>query len=210
MEDETVFRLSGRWPPGRFVVELALECVPRAAAEGKPLPPGALAPPVTVTPQQLQPLLVASLGSVYVAADISPPPQVIWYDHDSEVLVHLDRTVVELDDGLVLVALTLESDQTGVGQLTVPLSIGSAQLAAGLVAVTESRPRGPVALADRWGEAAVAAAWRALLDAVYSLALQAGVDASGARLIPGAIGCDPKGLSIVPQARHAIDAVTGR
>ena len=51
-----------------------------------------------------------------MAADVSPPPQVIWYDHDSEVLVHLDRTVVKLGDGLVLVALTLETDQTGAGQ----------------------------------------------------------------------------------------------
>jgi hypothetical protein len=210
MTDEKLPRLSGRWSPGRSVIELALECVPRLVDDGKPVPPGFLASPVNVTPQQLQPLLIASLGSVYVATDASPPPQVIWYDHDSEVLVHLDRTVVELDDGLVLVALTLETDQTGVGQLAVPLSIGSAQLAAGLVVVTESRPRGPAALVDRWGDAAVAAAWRALLDAVHSLALPAGVDTSGARLIPGAISCDGKSLSVVPQARHAIDAVTGR
>lgn len=177
---------------------------------GNPVPPGVLAPPVSVTPEQLQPLLIASLGSLYVAAEVSPPQQVIWYDDDSEVLAHLDRTVVSLDDGLVLVALTLESDQTGVGQLTVPLSVGSAQSAAGLVVVTESRPRGPAALADRWGDAAVAAAWRALLDAVLTLALPAGVDSTGARLIPGAISCDGKVLSVVPQARYAIDAVTGR
>jgi len=204
--DDKLFRLSGRWSRGHADVELTVESLPRE----KPAPPGSLAPSVRVTTEQLQPLLIASLGSLYVAADVSPPPQVIWYDHDSEVLVHLDRTVVELDDGLVLVALTLETDQTGVGQLTVPLSIGSAQLAAGLVAVTESRPRGPAALVDRWGDAAIAAAWRGLLDAAHSLALQAGVDANGARLVPGAVSCDGKTLSVVPQARHAIDAVTGR
>ena len=110
----------------------------------------------------------------------------------------------------MLVALTLEIDQTGAGQLTVPLSIGSAQLAAGLVAVTESRPCGSAALVDRWGDATIAAAWRALLDAVHSLALQAGVDTSGARLVPGAVSCDGTTLSVVPQARHAVDAVTGR
>ena len=83
-------------------------------------------------------------------------------------------------------------------------------MAAGLVAVTESLPRGPAVLADRWGDAVVAAAWRALLDTAHALALQAGVDTSGARLIPGAISSDGKTLSVVPQARHAIDAVTGR
>jgi hypothetical protein len=117
---------------------------------------------------------------------------------------------VELEDGLVLMALTLEADQTGVGQLTVPLSIGSPQLAAGLVVVTESRPRGPAALVDRWGDAAIAAAWRALLDAAHFLALRAGVDTNGARLVPGAISSNGKSLSVVPQARHATDAVTGR
>jgi hypothetical protein len=176
----------------------------------KPVPPGGLAQPVTVTLEPLQSLLISSLGALYLAEDVNPPQQVIWYDHDSEVLVHLDRTVVRLDNGVVLVALTLESDQTGVGQLTVPLSVGSAQLAAGLVVVTESRPRGPAALADRWGDAVIAAAWRALLDAVHTLALQAGVDTSGARLIAGAISCDGQTLSVVPQARYAIDAVTGR
>ncbi len=205
MADEKVFRLSGR-----VELEIKVESPPGESVGGRPAPPGTLVHTVGVTGEQLQQLLIGSLGSLYVAADVSPPPQVIWYDHDSEVLVHLDRTVVKLDDGLVLVALTLETDQTGAGQLTVPLSIGSAQQAAGLVAVTESRPRGPVALVDRWGDATIAAAWRALLDAVHALALQAGVDTSGARLVPGAVTCDGTTLSVVPQARHAIDAVTGR
>jgi hypothetical protein len=205
MADEKVFRLSGR-----VELELKVESPPGESMGGRPAPPGTLVHAVGVTGEQLQQLLITSLGSLYVAADVSPPPQVIWFDHDSEVLVHLDRTVVKLDDGLVLVALTLETDQTGAGQLTVPLSIGSAQQAAGLVAVTESRPRGPAALVDRWGDATIAAAWRALLDAVHALALQAGVDTSGARLVPGTVSCDGATLSVVPQARHAIDAVTGR
>jgi hypothetical protein len=206
MGDDKLFRLSGRWSPGQVDLELAVESL----TPEEPTPPGSIAPSISVTTEQLRPLLIASLGSLYVAAGVSPPPQVIWYDHDSEVLVHLDRTVVELEDGLVLMALTLEADQTGVGQLTVPLSIGSPQLAAGLVVVTESRPRGPAALVDRWGDAAIAAAWRALLDAAHFLALRAGVDTNGARLVPGAISSNGKSLSVVPQARHATDAVTGR
>jgi hypothetical protein len=174
------------------------------------VPPGTVVPPVSVTLGQLQPLLIASLGSPYVAADASPLQQVMWYDHDSEVLVHLDRTMIKLGDGLVLVALTLETDQTGAGQLTVPLGVGSAQLPAGLVVVAESRPRGPAVLADRWGQAVTAAAWRALLDSAHALALHAGTDTSGARLVPGAVSCDGKSFSVLPQARHAVDAVAGR
>ena len=158
----------------------------------------------------MQPLVVAALGSLYVAPEQTAPPQVIWYDHDGEALVHLDRTLVRLGFGLVLVALTLETDQTGPGQVTVPLSVGTPQMAGGLLVVTETQPRGPVALVDRWGDTSVAAAWRALLDAAHALALQAGVDAGGARLVPGALMCDGTTLSVVPQARHPIDAVIGR
>jgi hypothetical protein len=203
-------RQSGVPSPAPAVIKLALEMIPAAGPDVKPVPPGTVVAPVSVTAEQLQPLLIAGLGALSVAADVSPPPQVIWYERDSEVLVHLDRTLVRLGPGLVLVALTLQTDQAGAGQVTVPLSIGSPQLPAGLVVVTESRPRGPAALADRWGDAAVAAAWRALLDASHALALQAGIDTSGARLVPGAISSDGKTFAVVPQARYAIDAVAGR
>jgi hypothetical protein len=176
----------------------------------KPVQAGALAAPISISAKQLQALVISALGAMYVAADEVGPSEVLWYDHDGEVLVHLDQTVVALQAGVVLVALTLETDQTGAGQLTVPLVVGSAQFAAGLMVMTERRPRGPVALVDRWGEPAVAAAWRALIDASHALALHAGVDTVGARLVPGALSSDGKTFVVVPQARHAIDAVAGR
>jgi hypothetical protein len=176
----------------------------------KPVQPGALAAPISISAKQLQALVISALGSLYVAAAEPGLTQVVWYDHDGDVLVHLDQTVVQLEAAVVLVALTLETDQTGAGQLTVPLVVGSTQFAAGLMVMTESRPRGPVALVDRWGDAATAAAWRALIDASHALALHAGVDTSGARLVPGALSTDGKTFEVVPQARHAIDAVAGR
>ena len=65
-------------------------------------------------------------------------------------------------------------------------------------------------LVDRWGQAAIAAAWLALLDVAHGLALQSGVDTNGARLIPGAISTDGSGLTVIPQARHPGDQVVGR
>jgi hypothetical protein len=188
--------------PTRGLLEIAASFTP-APIGVKPVPPGALTTPVSVDAAQLQALVIAALSA-------TAPAQVVWYDHDGDVLVHLDRTVVALFEGVVLVGLTLETDQTGAGQLTVPLSVGSPQFAAGLLVMTESRPRGPVALVDRWGDAAVAASWRALIDAAHALALQTGIDASGARLIPGALSTDGKTFTVVPQARHPIDAVVGR
>jgi hypothetical protein len=183
---------------------------PATPATGEPLAPGAVAPPVSVTAQQLQPLIIAALGTQSVAVDQPAPSEVVWYDHDGEVLVDLGRTLVRLLPGVVLVALMMETDQTGAGQVVVPLSVGTPQQPAGLLVATEGKPRGPVALVDRWGEAAVAATWSALLQAAHALALHSGIDTFGARLVPGAISTDGQTFSVLPQARHTIDAVAGR
>jgi hypothetical protein len=176
----------------------------------KPVPPGGTAPPVSVPSATVEQLTTAALGAAYVAADKAPLAQVVWSDADGEVLVHVDRTQVAMFPGLVLVALTLETDETGAGQIVVPFAVGGPDSPAGLVVVTESRPRGPVALVDRWGQAATAAAWQALLDVAHGLALQSGVDADGARLIPGALSTDGATLSVTPQARHPADRILGQ
>jgi hypothetical protein len=176
----------------------------------KPLPPGGAAAPVTVPATAVEQLTIAALGARYAAIGQRPLAQVIWQDADGEVLVHLDQTKVVMFPGLILVALTLEADETGKGQLIVPFAVGSPPSPAGLLVATEQRPRGPEQLADRWGESAIAAAWLALLDLAHGLALQRGVDADGSRLIPGAIVSDGASLAVVPQARHQRDRVAGR
>lgn len=177
---------------------------------GQPIAPGGVAPAVTVPTSAVEQLTTAALSAAYTAPGQPPPAQVIWQDGDGEVLVHIDQTKVVMFPGLVLVALTLEADETGLGQLVVPFAVGSPSSPAGLLAVTEDRPRGPAQLVDRWGQSTIAAAWLALLDVAHGLALQAGVDADGARLIPGAITCDGSALSVVPQARHPGDRVVAR
>jgi hypothetical protein len=177
---------------------------------GTPVPPGGVAAPVTVPAAAVPALAVAAIGARYAAPGQPPPAQVVWQDGDSEVLVLLDETEAVMLPGLVLIALTLEADETGPGQLVVPFAVGSPDSPAGLVAVTEARPRGPAPLVDRWGEAATAAAWLALLDVAHGMALQSGTDATGARLIPGAISCDGSVLAVTPQARQPADQVAGR
>jgi hypothetical protein len=176
----------------------------------KSLAPGATAPPVTVKQTSLQTLTTAALGAASVTIGQAPLAQVIWQDHDGEVLVHLDQTQVAMFPGLVLIALTLEADETGAGQLVVPFAVGSPESPAGLVAVTEPNPRGPQSLVDRWGQSAIAAAWQALLDVAHGLSLHAGVDQDGARLIPGALSTDGTTLSVTPQARHAADRIAAQ
>ncbi len=164
------------------------------------VPAAAVAPPVLVQAKGLDDLLRAAIGA-------ATEQRVVWRDGDSEVLVHLDETRTKTLDGLVLVGVTLESDETGVQEITVPFGVGSASVTAGLLGVTETEPRGHPLLVERWGEAVIATAWKALLDVGQAVAAGAGTDEDGADLVPGAIVAKPEGLEIIPQARHVFEKV---
>jgi hypothetical protein len=170
--------------------------------------PGAVAGAITVSAAQLQTSIIAALGSRYAPPGGTAPLEVVWYDHDGEVLFIIGQTVVNLMDGLVLVALTLQTDQTGPGQVTVPLGVGTASQPVGMTVATELRPRSPTPLlVDRWGDAATAAAWGALLDVAKTMAEQAGADSNGAPYVPGAMSAASTGFTVTPQARQAMDSV---
>lgn len=169
--------------------------------------PGATAQSsVTIDAAQFQLSMISALSAPYAAAGASPPAEVAWFDYDGEVTVNLAATTVALLDGLILVALALQSDQTGAGQVIVPLSVGTQANPTGMLIGTENRPRGLLALVDRWGEAATAAAWNALLDVAQTLARQAGADANGAPFIPVSITAATTGFTVLPQARQAMDS----
>jgi hypothetical protein len=71
---------------------------------------GTVASPITVSAAELQTSITDALGSRYAAPGGAPPTEVIWYDHDGEVLFTIGDTVISLMSGLVLVALTLQTD----------------------------------------------------------------------------------------------------
>jgi hypothetical protein len=170
--------------------------------------PGSVAGPITVSAAQLQTSIIAALGSRYAPPGGTAPLEVVWYDHDGEVLFIISDTVVNLMDGLVLVALTLQTDQTGQGQVTVPLGVGTTSQPVGMTVASELRPRSPTPLlVDRWGDAATAAAWGALLDVAKTLAEQAGADSNGAPYVPAAMSAATTGFTVTPQARQAMDSV---
>lgn len=108
------------------------------------------------------------------AARATTPTKVIWVDQGDEVLVHLDSMAVRIMDGIVLVSVDLETDQTGRTPLIVSFSVGGANDTAGLVAVTDEFPRGNGLLASRWGRALQAAAWASMLGIANDHATERG------------------------------------
>ena len=83
--------------------------------------------------------------------------------------------------------------------------VGDPKRPAGLLAVTEERPRGPDVVVDTWGEPIVAFCWHVVLQLATSLAAEAGLDEDGAALIPVALQATPEALVITPMARHEFD-----
>lgn len=166
------------------------------------IPAGTLGGKVSVKPQGLDELIRGALGA-------ATTQRVVWRDGDSEVIVHLDRTRTATLDGLVLVGVSLECDETGVQEVTVPFAVGSPGMTAGMLGVTESEPRGHPLLVRRWGEAIVATAWRALLEVGQTLAAQAGTDEDDEPLVAGAFVAKPDGLEVLTQAQHMFLKVDG-
>ena len=174
-------------------IDAALIVRPDLIGEG--ITAGTLGEKVSVKPQGLDELIRGALGA-------ATTQRVVWRDGDSEVIVHLDRTRTATLDGLVLVGVTVECDESGVQEVTVPFAVGSEGMTAGMLGVTESEPRGHPLLVKRWGEAIVAMAWRALLDVGQTLAAEAGTDEGAKPLVAGGFVAKPEGLEIITQAQH--------
>lgn len=90
------------------------------------------------------------------------PGQVIWVDAGSEVMVHFNSTHTHIGDGLLLVSVDFECDQTGRTPLVAAFAMNRGLDAAGLFSATDELPRGNGLLAARWGRIYQDAVWAAL------------------------------------------------
>lgn len=130
---------------------------------------------------------------------------VLWDDGASQLLVHAAEVRTVLDDGLVLVRVPVECDQTKRALVQVAFAVGDAKRPAGLLATTETRPRGPAEVIDVWGDALIAFAWHAVLRMATVLSAETGTDLDGVGLVPLAIAATGEGLRVQTLARHSFD-----
>ncbi|MEZ4444537.1 MAG: hypothetical protein R3B72_36015 [Polyangiaceae bacterium] len=92
---------------------------------------------------------------------------VVWVDRESEAIVHLDSLEARFAGDVLVVALDLETDQTGRATVVVPMALGGAP-GRGIAAVVPDRIRGPELLVGRWGPVVV----EALMAGLVSLAVE--------------------------------------
>ncbi|HEX3092199.1 MAG TPA: hypothetical protein VHW72_06230 [Candidatus Angelobacter sp.] len=170
-----------------LVIILLIVLLRRQGAMPEPAPPTPPSPsPALPIPDHFdEPALANTLalrlvgtpadGSRAVSTAAAPKAApMIWVDHGDEVLVHFEAMQVRMLDGVVLVSIDLETDQTGRTPLVVSIALGKSSQGAGLLAVTDEYPRGNGILASRWGAILQDAVWASLLGLAKDHALQTG------------------------------------
>jgi hypothetical protein len=172
-----------------------------------PVEAGTVVGPVHLTPDEAALLFPPAAAA---AAGIDPirvdrPGPVLWKEGDRELLVDTVKVVARFGKGVIVVSIPVSCDQTRQAFVHVSFVVGDPREPAGLVAVTEERPRGPAVVVDAWGESLVAFAWHVVLEVVTNVAGEAGRDVDGSRLVPIGIAASPDGLTVVPMARHTFD-----
>ena len=140
-----------------------------------------------------------------VGTDGRPGDTLLWQRGGNSLLVLPDQLALRLGDGVLAFSVPVQCDQSEAVEVHVSFVVGDPKRPAGLMAVTEERPRGPAVVVDTWGEAIVAFCWHVVLQVATSLAAEAGLDDDGAALIPVALYATPDALVVTPMARHAFD-----
>ncbi|GIK95842.1 MAG: hypothetical protein BroJett029_00510 [Alphaproteobacteria bacterium] len=182
----------------RLLAELRKNCPGLIPPD--PLGPGQVGPEIPVDLENTKSLIRAALKP-------SRGELLLLRDADNELLVDAARIDVRLGDGLIVVAIPVRCDQVRRATIQVPFAVGSSKRRAGLVAATESSPRGPLVVTQIWGEALTVLAWQALLGVAAALAAESGRDLDGAGLIPIGVTATENGLQVLTMARHAFDRV---
>lgn len=118
---------------------------------------------------------------------------VVWAQGDSELLVRPDSTKLTLGGGWLVVAVDVESDQTGPQTLRLVFAFGREKEADGLRVATTLGVKDPSGLLSHWGPALQEAVWSGILDAI-----EAGSGTLDKRLVWAAqgIAADEKTVNI--------------
>ena len=119
------------------------------------------------------------------------PDSVVWSGPAGELEVLIARTRVAVRPGVVLVALTASTDQTGQHELVVPLMVGTEDRHLGLSLGAQKRVVGHSPLAALWSDALTAHAWSTLLaiaeTAIGVATAKLGRDVKAIQAKPGAL-----------------------
>jgi hypothetical protein len=130
---------------------------------------------------------------------VARPRAVLWRDGGDTLLLEPSRARLRTGVGVLVVAVPVFTDETGRKQVVLPFVTADDKNAVGFMAATESVPRGPRAIVDRFGDPLLAAAWAALVEVAAAWATAMGPRLVGAPLAVAGLGATAEGLVIPTQ-----------
>lgn len=128
----------------------------------------------------------------------------VWDDGVNELLVEAGEISATVTEGRVRIDIPVACDQAK-ARMQVPFAVGSGKRLAGMVMATADRPAGNALIARLWGDALIALAHGALIDATESLAGASGRDTANDRLVPRAVVARQGQLMVETQAAFRIE-----
>lgn len=129
--------------------------------------------------------------------------KLVWQRGDDELWVDAASIGLVCGTGVLSVGLTVGCDQVSKPvRVAVPFAVGRQRAPRGLLMSSLSRIEAPAVIAEGWSDAIVAFCWESVLELAQRVCAQAGRDARGLDLIPGAIASEEGRLIITPMARH--------
>lgn len=173
--------------------------------QDSPLAAGAVAArPIIIPGDAASKLMV---GFVRFVADLPARANLtfVWERGDDELWVDAASIGLVCGTGVLSVGLTVGCDQVDEPvRVVVPLAVGRMKAPRGLLMSSLSRIEAPAVIAEGWSDPIVAFCWEAVLELAQRVCAQAGRDAGGQGLIPGAIAAEDGRLIITPMARHRL------
>lgn len=180
-----------------------------AGAVRVPMAEGRIGKVVHVSPKEARSMLPVAARRAAGLIRPTKRTEVVWVDGDSELAVSISQLKVDFGDGLIGITLLVRCDQTGEVEVRVNFACGTPERPAGLYAAAQRRPQGPALIVANWGDALVAFAWQCVLGLVSGLANATGKDERGNLMVPVEMVATPRGLQIVPMARHRFAGSSG-
>jgi hypothetical protein len=107
--------------------------------------------------------LTRSLSEALTGPAHTGAPEIIWEDRGSQILLHVGKLQVRVLDGVLAVAVDVETAESGRTTLIVRYVFGDADGAAGLVASSDDAVHGDPLVASRWGALFRDVIWAAIV-----------------------------------------------
>jgi hypothetical protein len=151
------------------------------------------------------------LGFVRFVADIPADTnlRIVWQRGHDELDVDGASIGLTCTPGLLIVGLTVTCDEVRKPvRIGVPFAVGRPEAPRGLLMSTVNRVDAPALIADGWSDPIIAFCWESVLELAQRVSAQAGNDAEGRPLIPGAVAAGDGTLVVVPMARHSLGGLT--